>query len=197
MSEQPERDALDALRAADPVDFDRLSSASLARIRARVSEDAMTSAAPPRRWAGRTIRFGAGLAGVAALALVLVVSRPGAAPGGAPLGSPGPGSAACVEPYAGPASIAARSLAFDGTVTAISGDTVTFAVHVAYRGAPPATLTLEAPGMTGSAITSTGGPNVAVGERYLVAGDGGFAWACGYTQAYDPALASAWAAAVR
>ena len=193
MNEHHERDPLDLLRAANPVDVDRLSSASLARIRARVSEDVMTTTTSrPFR-----IRFAAlgAAAAVAALALALVIGRPGVAPGVLPGGSPGTGSASCVEPYAGPVSITKRTLAFDGTVSAINGDKVTFTVNQAYRGADGASITLDAAGMTGTTITSAGGPNLAVGERYLVAGDDHFVWSCGYTQPYDAALAAQWQAA--
>ncbi|MBA2700634.1 MAG: hypothetical protein H0U58_02900 [Chloroflexi bacterium] len=200
MNEHVERDPLGALAAADPVDPDRLSSASLARIRARVSEDVMTSTTARRPARTRLLGLGVGAA-AAALALILVVGRPAAAPGVVPggsvgsVGSAGVGSASCVEPYSGPASIANRTLAFDGTVTAISGDKVTFAVNAAYRGAGDPTITLDAEGMTGTTITSAGGPNLAVGERYLVAGDDHFVWSCGYTQPYDAALAAQWQAA--
>ncbi len=193
MNEHHERDTLDLLRAANPVDVDRLSSASLARIRARVSEDVMTTTTrPPFR--RRFVALGAGAA-VAALVLVLVIGRPGVAPGVLPDGSAGTGSASCIEPYAGPASVAKRAFAFDGTVSAINGDKVTFTVNQAYRGAGGPSITLDAAGMTGTTITSAGGPDLAVGERYLVAGDDHFVWACGYTQPYDSALAAQWQAA--
>jgi len=195
MSEHFEPDPLDALRAADPVDADRLSSASLARIRARVSEDVMTT--PTRRlsWGTRTIGLGAGVAAIATLALVLALGGRSPAPGVTPGGSVGTGSAFCVEPYSKTA-ITHRTFAFDGTVSAISGEQVTFTVGKAYHGAGGGTITLDAPGMTGTAITSAGGPNLTVGERYLVAGDDHFAWACGYTQPYDAGIAAEWAAAV-
>ena len=194
MNEHHEPDPLDLLRTANPVDVDRLSSASLARIRARVSEDVMTTTTrPPFR--RRFAVLGAAGAAVAALALVLVIGRPGAAPGVLPGGSAGTGSASCVEPYAGPASIAKRTFAFDGTVSAIDGDKVTFTVNQAYRGADGASITLDAAGMTGTTITSSGGPNLALGERYLVAGEDHFVWACGYTQPFDSALAAQWQAA--
>lgn len=42
------------------------------------------------------------------------------------------------------------------------------------------------------------GPPMAVGRgaRLLVAGDGGFAWTCGFTQPYDTAEADDWRAAL-
>lgn len=195
MSERFESDPLDELLAADPVDVDRLSSASLARIRAR-NEDVMTTPTRKRQWAPRTLGLGAGLAAVAAIALVVALGgRGGISPGISPGGSTGTGSAACVEPYS-PTALANRSFAFDGTVTAIDGEQVTFAVGASYRGVTGETITLDAPGMTGTAITSAGGPNLAIGERYLVAGDGQFVWSCGYTQPYDAGMAATWAAAL-
>jgi hypothetical protein len=194
MKEHLEPDPLDELLDADPL-ADRLSPASLARIRARVSEDVMTTSVPRRAWRARTLGLGAGVAALGALALVLAVGGGGSAPGIAPGGSTGTGSAACVEPYS-PTAITHRTFAFDGTVSAINGEQVTFTVGTAYRGAADGTITLEAPGMTGTAITSAGGPNLALGQRYLVAGDDHFAWACGYTQPYDAAVAAEWQAAL-
>lgn len=197
MNEHFEPDPLDALRAADPVDADRLSSASLARIRARVSEDVMTTTEPTRRLRlkARVLALGAGVAAVAAIALVLAFGGRGSAPGITPGGSVGTGSASCVEQYS-PTTLANRSFAFDGTVSAISGEQVTFTVTKAYRGAGGGTITLDALGMTGTTITSAGGPNLAIGERYLVAGDDHFVWACGYTQPYDAGVAAEWASAL-
>jgi hypothetical protein len=195
MTKQLGPDPLDELLAADPL-ADRLSPASLARIRARVSEDVMTTPTPrPRRtWGARHLGLGAGVAALGALALVLAVGGPGTAPGTSPVGSPGTGSAACVEPYSQTA-ITHRTFAFDGIVAAVDGEQVTFSVGTAYRGAAGGTITLDAPGMTGTAITSAGGPNLSVGQRYLVAGDDHFVWACGYTQPYDPTVAAEWQAA--
>lgn len=195
MSEHFEPDPLDALRAADPIDVDRLSSASLARIRARVSEDVM-SAPEPRRppWAPRFVGLG-GIAAAAAVALALALGGPGNAPDAGPGDSMPPGAASCVEPYSRTA-LAKRDFAFDGTVTAIDGDRVTFAIGRSFHGAADATMTLDAPGMSGASITSAGGPSLVVGSRYLVAGDDRFAWACGYTQPYDDAVAAEWAAAL-
>ena len=194
MNEHVGPDPLDELRAADPVVPDRRSSASLARIRARVGQEVMTSATPTPSWRARSLGFGAGVVALSALALVLAFGGRGAAPGITPGGSVDPGLAACVEPYS-PTAITRRAFAFEGTVIAVDGDRVTFAVGTAWRGASSSTITLEAPGMTGSPITSAGGPNLTVGERYLVAGDDTFVWACGYTQPYDPAIAEEWAAA--
>jgi hypothetical protein len=197
MNRQFEGDPLDSLRAADPVDVDRLSSASLARIRARVSEEVTTPPHPQRtmpRWA-RTLSLATGLAAVGALVLVLAFGGRDLAPGIVPGGSDGPGSAVCVEPYSRTA-ITRRTFAFEGTVSSIDGERVTFTIGAAYRGAAGTSITLDAPGMTGTAITSGSGPRLAVGQRYLVAGDDHFVWACGYTQPWDPTVAAEWEAAL-
>jgi hypothetical protein len=195
VNERDERNALDALKAVNPVDDDQLSSASLARIRARVREDVMTDQTDRRPFRARLVGTALGAVVAGALALALVVGRPGAAPSVTPGPSGGPISASCVEPYRDAGSIANRTFAFDGTVTAIDGDQVTFAVNQAFRGMTGSTVTLDAPGMTGTSITTAGGPNLAVGNRYLVAGDDRFVWGCGYTQPYDANVAAQWATA--
>lgn len=154
----------------------------------------MTSVNSRRPWRTRILGFG-GVAAVAAVALFIVLRGRVAGPGVGPGGSFGSGSASCVEAYT-PAALAHRSFAFDGTVSAINGESVTFTIGKAFKGPATQTVTLDAPGMTGSAITSIGGPKLAVGQRYLVAGDDHFAWACGYTQPYDAAIAAQWAAAL-
>ncbi|MBA2382796.1 MAG: hypothetical protein H0V73_11865 [Chloroflexi bacterium] len=134
-------------------------------------------------------------AAVGVVAMAVLVARPAVGPASTPGPSGGPISASCVEPYREPGSITRRTFAFDGTVTAISGDQVTFAINRAYRGLTGSSTTLDAPGMTGTSITSAGGPNLAMGDRYLVAGDDHFVWGCGYTQAYDDGVAAQWATA--
>lgn len=186
-------DPLDELRRANPVDADRLPSASLARVRARVKEDLMsdieTHASRPQKRPARPLAVA--LAGAAiAIGALAVFAGGRVAPGPDP--STGPGVAACVESYS-LETLRNRTYAFDGTVAAISGDSVTFRVNEAYRGASSGEITLTATGMSGASITSAGGPTLNVGERYLVAGDGTFVWSCGFTQAYDPAIAASWA----
>lgn len=195
MTSPLDRDPLDELAAANPVEADHLPPASLARIRARVQEATTVEEdrANDRSRRSGWRAWGAGLAatGVAAVVVAaLVVSR-----GGAPSLTPGPsigtGMASCVEQYS-LATLKHRSFAFEGTVSAISGDEVTFAVNERYIGAEGATVTLTAMGMTGTAITSADGPNLSGGGRYLVAGDDHFVWACGFTQPYDPGVAAQW-----
>ncbi len=186
-------DPLEELRAVNPVSDDDLPSASLARVRARMQETVMND--DRTRTPQRSRLLGLGVLGAAgALALVLVAGQFSPAPL-APTPSQDTGSAACVELYSLD-TLANRAFAFDGTVKAIDGDTVTFNVNEAYRGGGDGTLSLQAPGMTGTAITSAGGPNLEVGERYLVAGDAQFAWGCGYTQPWSAAVAADWAVAL-
>ena len=130
---------------------------------------------------------GAATAGVVALALTL---NNGGNP--APSDDPGTGIGSCVETYS-PETLANRDFAFDGTVTAINGDGVTFAVTERFIGSGGDEVTLTATGMTGTSITTAGGPNLAEGVRYLVAGDDTFVWACGFTQPYDADVAADWA----
>jgi hypothetical protein len=212
MSELRGDDPLDLLSQADPVDEDRLPSASLARMSARVQEDIMVSndSAPARR---RLVIPAAVATVLTGIAMVVVVGgarpgpeAPGTSPGIAmaspsqPVSSAGPSpegagavlTASCVERYS-PTAVADRDFAFDGTVTEIDGDEVTFRVGRRYSGPADDTVTLTATGMTGTAITSAGGPSLEVGERYLVAGDDHFAWACGFTQPYDASVAADWA----
>lgn len=210
MSQPTGIDPLDELRSLDPIVPDRLPSASLARLSARVQEDIMStqqSSAGRRRFVIPAVA--AVLAGIALVAIVvgrMPASDPGSAVASAspgtqiaaaspsPLAPGGPVSAFCVERYS-PQTVAERAFAFDGTVAKISGDEVTFRVGHWFKGAAGDSVTLTATGMTGNAITSAGGPNLAVGERYLVAGEDHFAWACGFTQPYDPSVAADWAAA--
>lgn len=193
MTEPTRRDGLDELRNANPIDPDRLPSASLTRMSVRMQEMTMEATTERSRWRRRLLPSLAGVA-LAAIAVVAILGNRGPGPSILPGGSNNVGSASCVEAY-GPNTLAKRSFAFDGTVTGIAGDKVTFKVNAWYKGTAEETVTLTATGMTGTAITSAGGPNLAVGSRYLVAGEEHFAWACGFTQPYDPAVAAQWAGA--
>lgn len=196
MSQQNRTDPLDELRRADPVHLSPAPSESKARVWARIQEATMDDNRSTRR--RHLARVGgvaaAGIAGVAALVLLL---NPGS-PAPEPSDDPGTGIGSCVETYS-PEALANREFAFDGTIESIDGDDVTFTVNEAFAGdgAAGGTVTLGAPGMSGTSITSAGGPTLTIGDRYLVAGDGGFVWACGFTQPYDAAVAAEWAEAIR
>lgn len=201
-----QNDPLDTLRNADPAPPDQLPAANLARLRARVFEDVALMSNQNRQGRIGTVHIAiGGLVLASVLALVVIALPRGTAPASAgpspggnltpgPLATvSGPGMASCVEPYS-PQALAHRGIAFDGTVTEINGDDVSFHVNLAYRGVTKDSITLTTTGMTGGAITSAGGPMLAIGSRYLVAGEDHFAWACGYTQPYDPTVASLWVA---
>ena len=104
----------------------------------------------------------------------------------------GPGAGSCVEVY-DLDTLDDREVAFDGTVKEVDGDTVTFQVNEWYRGDHSEQVSLGgAAALTG--LTSTGpAAGLSPGSRLWVAGDGGFAWACGFTQPYDTAVAEQWA----
>jgi len=188
---------LDELRRADPARSRRPQpSDSKARVWARIQEVTMEPTSNPT--ASRRPIWAVGAAAIVAVAVaaVAVLVNAGGVTPPSPTDDPGTGIGSCVESYS-VETLAEREVAFDGTVTAIDGDDVTFAVNEAFAGVDGDEITLTASGMTGTAITSAGGPTLAVGERYLVAGDGGFAWACGFTQPYDPGVAEDWAEATQ
>lgn len=199
MTKRTEMDPIEELRRADPVDADRLPLAALARIRERTQGAIMDQTERPSQ-ARRGLRWpqalvaGIGGVAVAALAVVVLNGSGSGAPGVLPEPDPsgGPISASCVETYSLD-TLSDRDFAFDGTVTGVSGDSVTFTVNEAYRGAGSASVTLTATGMTGTSITSGGGPSLAEGERYLIAGDDEFVWGCGFSQPYQADIASQWA----
>ena len=188
MNQTPRPDPLDELRRANPDTERRLPSDSKARVWARIQEATMDT-----QHKTRTRRaWGIGLAGAAAAGVVAVALTLNNGGSPAPSDDPGTGIGSCVETYS-PETLANRDFAFDGTVTAINGDEITFAVTERFIGSGGDEVTLTATGMTGTSITSAGGPNLAEGERYLVAGDDTFVWACGFTQPYDADVAADWA----
>lgn len=186
-------DPLDELHDADPVHSAPAPSASRARVWARLQEVTMDRPVSPRRTPAALTLGLAGLAAAGVLAVSVFV-RPGATP--APSEQPGPGIGSCVETYS-LETLGNRDFAFDGTVSVIDGDAVTFAVNETFSGALAEAVTLTAAGMTGTSTTSGGGPALAEGERYLVAGDDTFVWGCGFTQAYDAGVADDWREATR
>ncbi|MEO7295003.1 MAG: hypothetical protein ABIZ57_02580 [Candidatus Limnocylindria bacterium] len=194
MTRSTRPDPLDELADANPVPSDRAPSESKARIRARIQEVTMEDNSKTRsRPAGWLLGLG-GVAVAGAVIAVLALNNGGDTP--SPTDDPGTGIGSCVEHYS-PGTLANRDFAFDGTVTAIAGDQVTFDVTETFVGEVSDAVTLTASGMTGTSVTSAGGPNLSVDDRYLVAGDGEFAWACGFTQRYDDAIAAEWADATR
>ena len=209
-------DPLDRLRAADPIHTDDVPDASLARVAARIQEHIMTdkqrdpTVRQPRGplvWVGSLAIFG-----VFALAIgialangfgaptpppIAVVPTPSTAvpsPSEAPLESGNPaaggGVASCL--VYDPANLPNFDSAFDGSVTAIDGDQVTFKVNQGWKGAD-GSVTLTAPQV--DIAISGPQPDFTVGGRYLVSASGSTISACGYTLDYDADTAETWAAA--
>jgi len=111
---------------------------------------------------------------------------------GDPLGPIGGGGMAMCIQYSDEL-LAQQQYAFDGTLTSIDGDTVTFEVHHWYKGGEGDSLTLDATGLTGGPNTAIEGTPLVEGQRYLATGSDGFLWACGYTVTFDSDLADHWA----
>jgi hypothetical protein len=192
-------DPIDRLRAANPAPADDVPSASLARVSARVQEHIMThdqknSPSPGARWRPLALLGGAALTGVLVLA-VAAAGFGGQLPGGGqdqPGGTdvPGGGMASCLA-Y-DPALLPTFDVVFDGTVTAVDGDQVTFGVNQGWKAAS-GSITLTAPDASVALIGPI--PDFQVGSRYLVTAAAGNVNGCGYTLEYEAGEAADWAAA--
>ena len=199
MTDSSDQDPIELLRRSNPVSADRLPSASLARIRARVQENVMTDTqpGPGRSLPGRRLRLATGLAGVAAAAVLAFVAfgpkgdLPGPSPSGGGGGGGGGGVASCIRYDL--ETLAQQEYAFDGTVTAIAGESVTFAVDTWFRGSGDAGVTLTEVGLGNGDVSSVPLVGFEVGGRYLVSGAGGIITDCGYSMPYDAAFAAEWA----
>lgn len=167
---------------------------------------------------GRRRRSGLAAMGVAALLVGLVAFGATRTDGSGSGGDQVPVAAAdaswltdeaamsCVERFT-PTSLAQRDFAFDGTIAEVrlpgqmSTDDpaetvpttlVTFTVHEWFEGGSSSSVTLQTyaqPGM----VSSDESPDMGVGARLLVAGDGDFVWGCGFTQPYSAAAAETYA----
>jgi hypothetical protein len=196
-------DPIDRLRAADPIRADDVPDASLARVTARIQEHIMSDKQfdPTVRPSRGPLALvgGLALAGVFALAIALGsgFNLGGQSPGPiaanpTPTENPaaGGGAASCL--VYDPANLPTFEVVFDGTVTAVDGDQVTFDVTTGWKGAE-GSVTLTAPQVD---VALTGPlPDFEVGGRYLVTAAGSTINACGYTLDYDADTAAAWAGA--
>ncbi len=197
MSRTNGSDPLERLRAADPVRAEDVPDASLARVSARVEEHVMTdiqqTGASGRR---RPLALATGLTMAVALAVAVAAgSNLGSAPtptddpGGNPAAGGG-GMAMCLA-Y-DPTNLPTMEVVFDGTVSAINGDQVTFQVNEGWKGVEDS-ITLTAPDTD---VTLLGDmPDFEVGGRYLVTAAGSDINACNYTLDYNADEAADWAAA--
>ena len=187
-------DPFDQLRAADPMRGSELASDSQARVWARVQEVTFMATTSPTEERRRNWVVGIGAAAIAAFMLVAFVRAPSSqTPSQDPVGGAAGGGAAGMCLAFSLDELAARDFAFDGTVTAVDGDQVTFTVNQSFIGDASGSVTLTAPDTSQTSLE--GGVPLEVGERYLVSGDDGIVWGCGFTQAYDESTAAEWASA--
>ena len=203
MNELNDHDPVELLRRSNPVQAERLPSANLARIRARVQENLMTETQSGRGGMPtvRPVRLAIGVAGVLAAAVLAVAAfgpraplappQPSGGDGGVG-GGGGGGTAMCIRYDL--EILAQAEYAFDGTVTAIDGDKVTFAVGQWFRGSGDPTVTLTEVGLGSGAVFSEPLVGFEVGGRYLVSGSDGIVTGCGFSMPYDDANAAEWAA---
>jgi hypothetical protein len=196
-------DPLDRLRAADPIHPDTVPDASLARVTARIQEHLMSDRTydpkvrPPRR----PLALVGGLVAAGALALAVTVGAglgnqtpPPVAAVPSPTENPaagGGGAASCL--VYDPANLPMHDVVFDGTVTGIDAEQVTFEVNTNWKGADGGTITLTVPVVDPALVGPL--PDFEVGGRYLVTAYGDTINACGYTVDYDAETAESWALA--
>ncbi len=192
----PSPDPFDQLRAADPVHGAPVPSESQARVWARIQEVTMaTPTSADERRQNWTLGFGVAAIAVFFAWALLVRGPASPAPqvGGVDSGGAAGGGAAGICLAYSVEELANRDFAFDGTVTAVDGDQVTFTVNEVFIGELPGSVTLTAPDTSQTSLE--GGTELVPGERYLVSGDDGIVWGCGFTQPYSDTLAAEWATA--
>ncbi len=106
-----------------------------------------------------------------------------------------PGSSAyqarCMVPTAD--ALSRQTLAFDGSVTDITGGVVTLAPTHFYAGDPTDLVRVEAPGAELRALVQA--VKFEKGERYLVSATDGRVSICGFSAPYSPRLAALYAQA--
>lgn len=159
--------------------------------------DVQNSPTPRRSRRPLALLGGFAVAGALALAVAFGtgfgVQKPGpVGVGPTPTADPdgGGGMASCI--MYDPATLPTFEVVFDGTVTAIDGDQVTFDVGTGWKGVD-ATVTLTAPGTSIALVGPM--PDFEVGGRYLVTAAGANINGCGYTLDWDADTAATWAAA--
>ena len=209
MTEWSDEQVDSAVRALDPVDADRLPEPPAASAAALLSDILEAPSTRRGRAPGWLPWAAAGVAAAAAIAIgVVVVAQESDAPesasattsptppvdGTVPTGPPSLGS--CVEIYSLD-TLAHRAVAVDATVTTVAGDDVTFEVNRWFTGGEAPTVTLHGASTLGGLTSAGPSVDLSPGTRLLVAGDGGFAWGCGFTQPFDAAVAEEWASAFK
>lgn len=201
--DEQENDMMNALREANPVGAES-DEESRERLFAAIT------AATPIRDEPRSamVLAGAGVLGVVAIGVVVgavVLSNGGGGAGensgavtnpddGTTVANPGETggglSASCIGYSA--EELRMRQFAFEGTVSAIDGERITFAVERNFSGETGTEVTLNADSTLLNEMYTDF--EFVVGERYLVSGDGEFAWGCGFTVPHAPEMAAEWEA---
>jgi hypothetical protein len=146
----------------------------------------------------RRLRLTIGLALVAAAAAVAILAfgpksgAPGPSPSDGGIGgAAGGGNASCIRYDL--ELLAQQEFAFDGSVSAIDGESVTFEVGKWYRGSGDSSVTLSQVGQGDGVVMEGILVDFQVGGRYLVSGASGIITGCGYSQAWDAPLEAEWA----
>jgi len=97
-----------------------------------------------------------------------------------------PAQGKCMVPNA--TVLSGQSVAFDGTVSAITDDQVTLDVTHWYRGGKADQVTVQAPAADLSALVQA--VQFKAGERYLVSATDGYVTVCGFSGTYSEELAA-------
>ena len=186
-------DPFDQLHEADPVHGAVAPSESKARVWARVQE--VTMATPTKADERRqNWTLGFGVAAIAVFFAWALLVRGPVSQSPQPVGGADGGGAAGICLAYSVEELANRDFAIDGTVTAMDGDQATFTVNESFIGDMSGSVTLTAP-VSSEDIAFEGGTELVVGDRYLVSGDDGIVWGCGFTQPFSDRLAAEWATA--
>jgi hypothetical protein len=184
-------DELSRLRHADPVDQASIPAPDAPGPRALRERIMMSPTARRTPWIAAAAAAVILITGGAVLASRIgndPKPRPPVAlattPGGTSIGS-------CVETYS-LQTLVRRAVAFDGTVSRVQGDEITFRVNEAFHGVDGSQATLKGASTIGGITSAGSAVSLEPGTRLLVAGDGGFAWSCGFTQPYQRSVADQW-----
>lgn len=102
-------------------------------------------------------------------------------------------NAKCLAPLENPQVVAEQSLAFDGTVTSISGSKVTLEPTAYYTGDETDLVVVEAPSDDMAMLLSS--VTFQEGGRYLVSATDGQVTLCGFSAEYSDELAGVYAEA--
>jgi hypothetical protein len=204
-----EGDPIEQLRRADPLN--RLEvPIDTKGVRARALFQEVTSmdvveqeTKRPRAWA-RPVALAASAVAVVAMAVgAYAVFGQNDAPEEAIVGAPlGDAAAMCIQ-YED-AILLGLDVAFDGTLISVetipgTGDIdfpqnlATFEVHKWFKGGEGDRVTLDAGILVDDGSIALIGTQLEVGQRYLISGEDGYVWACGYSYSYDTEVANHWA----